>query len=130
MPDLARSEWASDMACLSLDCAGSSAEDAKKRTRTLWSLLVQAPQPSLLHGLSLPHPGRMQALLAADACDTAVLEILGPEVEYALSRKPHEDHVASLTLSDGEEASSPGASPALAVIGALALALSNRASKP
>jgi hypothetical protein len=72
----------------------------------------------------------MQALLAADACDAAVLEILGPEVEYALSRKPNEDHVACLTLSDGEEASSPGASPALAVIGALALALSIRASKP
>ena len=76
MPERARAEWAHDMFTLSIDCAGSSYHDAKKRIRRFWHLLTVAPQPDLLRHIAMPSAVRMQALLAAEACDTAIMEMI------------------------------------------------------
>ncbi|MBW8754632.1 MAG: hypothetical protein JF595_10865 [Sphingomonadales bacterium] len=98
MPERARAKWAHDMFTLSIDCAGSSYHDAKKRIRRFWH-------------------------------DTAIMEMIGPELGYALSRQPMQPHVASVQLGE-DDADGPGASAALALIGAIALALSKRGSRP
>src|SRR5579864_1787290 len=51
MPERARAEWSANMSNLALDCAGSCAEDVRKRLRTIWHLLTIAPQTALLQGM-------------------------------------------------------------------------------
>lgn len=129
MPERARAEWASDIFVLSNDCAGSSDYDAKKRIRRFWQLLTVAPQPDLLRHIALPTAVRMQALLAADAHDTAVMEMMDPQWGYTLSRQPKKPHIASVNIG-AVNAGCPGETAALALVGAIAMALSKRASRP
>ena len=83
------------------------------------------PQIGQIAGLTVPEPARIEALLAAGAGESAVLALFGGEAGYLLSRGAAGQHLASVILpGSAEEVTAGGDSLVLALIGALALALS------
>jgi hypothetical protein len=74
-------------------------------------------------------PARMQALLAAEAFESAAVELTGGAL-YTTSLCPA-GHLALVRLPDGEtEGRCTAETFALSVVGALALALAERAKEP
>jgi hypothetical protein len=117
------------MSRLALDCAVSCAEDTRKRVRSMWQLLLVAPQPALLKGMVQVSPSRIQALLAAEAFESAAVELTGG-ANYMTSLGSA-GHLASVKLpGDEKEATCTAETFALSVVGALALALAARAKEP
>ncbi|MBU3991608.1 MAG: hypothetical protein KKA12_03510, partial [Alphaproteobacteria bacterium] len=71
-----------------------------------------------------PARARVEALLAAGAPESAALALIGGSAGYMLSRGGDGQHLASVVLPGrGEEVTAGGDTLALALIGALALAL-------
>lgn len=71
-----------------------------------------------------PAEDPIEALILANAAESAALALLGAECGYLLSRGAGGQHLASIMLpSASEETSAGGDTLALAVVGALALAL-------
>lgn len=69
-------------------------------------------------------PDAVEALICADAPESAALSLLGTDCGYLLSRGAGGQHLASVMLPwASEETSAGGDTLALAVVGALALAL-------
>lgn len=130
MPDQARSEWAKHMCDLSISCAAAGPEKTGKYVRRLWTLLTIAPQDDVLAGTEIPSPVRMQALLAAQAFESAALEMIGPHARLSISLHPDDHPVATLMLPGLHEEKCPGANIPLAVAGALASALFHAACRP
>lgn len=130
MPDQARSEWAKHMCDLSISCAAAGPEKTGKYVRRLWTLLTIAPQDDILAGTEIPSPVRIQALLAAEAFESAVLEMIGSDSRLSISLHPDDHPVATLVLPGLHEAKCPGANIPLAVAGALASALFHAACRP
>jgi hypothetical protein len=129
VPEQARSEWAEEMSRLALDCAGSCGSDSRKRLRTMWQLLLVAPQPALLKGVVLVSPSRIQALLATEAFDSAATELTGGAY-YTASLGPA-GHWATVTLpGDEKEGTCTAETFALSLVGALASAFAARAREP
>lgn len=103
-------------------CAAMPAHESTMLAR-LCTLLTNPPSPDLITGIEL-----LEACGVA-ASDTTVssLRLLGADCSYMLSRGPHALHIASVVLPGSEEeASSAGSSLALALIGAIAIALTER----
>ena len=116
--------WADALAAVARACASGSARDEPRLLRALHSLLVTAPHRGLTAGIAMPDSGRLEALIAARACDAAALTLLGADCGYMLSRGNHGEHLASVILpGHGAETTTTGETLALALVGATALAL-------
>ena len=116
--------WQQELGELALACAGSFPAEEAQRLRDMRRLLASAPIPALLRGLAVPCAERLDELVMAGAAASAVLEMLGPDCGYLLSRGASGQHLASVILPGAdEETSASGDTMALAVIGALGLAL-------
>jgi hypothetical protein len=110
---------------LALACAGAFPGEEPARIREARDILASAPHRGLVAGLTVPERARIEALVAADAGETAVLALFGGEAGYLLSRGAAGQHLASVILpGSSEEVTAGGDSLLLALIGALALALS------
>jgi hypothetical protein len=125
MSKITRETWARDMLTLSSECVASNYYEGKKHLLRFWHLLNVAPQPDLLKNVALPSAVRMQALLTADACDTAIMEIMGDDIGFTISRNGREPLLATVHVGE-DDADCHGESPALALVAAIALALSRR----
>jgi len=90
------------------------------------ALLLCAPSTGLPQGLRALGPARLEALLAAAAYETAVMAMLDRGAGFLLSRSGDGDSLATVALPGSlREKSGSAATPALALVCALALALSN-----
>lgn len=120
--------WQRGVAELALACAGSYAADEAERLNELLVLLRSCP-PSIEPGLIVPEAGRLAQLLAADAAAAAVMELFeGADAGYLLSRGGGGQYLASVIMPGAaEEVSAGGESAALAMLGAIALALADMA---
>lgn len=135
MPDnaisMADRPWRQRLAELALACAGSFAADEAARIGEACELLAHAPDRALLAGLAPPAPVVVKALLAAGAPESAALALFGGGAGYMLSRGGDGQHLASVVLPGrGEEVTAGGDTLALALIGALALALAEAEDSP
>lgn len=147
-------DWHLQLAELALACAGSFPAEEVQRLRELRCLLAAAPDRALVRGLAVPDAERpahgapaatgldggepagvgrhgtgpdddpVEALIRANAAESAALALLGAECGYLLSRGAAGQHLASVMLpAASEETSAGGDTLALALVGALALAL-------
>ena len=116
--------WRRQLGELALACAGSYPGEEAQRLRDLRALLAAAPAANLLCGLTVPSAERLDQLVAAEATASAALGLLGPDWGYLLSRGASGQHLASVILPlAAEEISASGDTLALALVGALGLAL-------
>jgi len=116
--------WRRAVGQLALACAGSFPGEEAQRLREMRRLLAEASEPGLLRGLTVPSAERMDQLVAAEAAPSAAFALLGPDCGYLLSRGAGGQHLASVILPGAdEETSATGDTVALALIGALGLAL-------
>lgn len=116
--------WLRQLGELALACAGSFPGEEVHRLRDMRRLLAAAPTPAMLCGLAVPGAERLDQLIAAEASAAAALELLGADWGYLLSRGASGQHLASVILPGAaEEISASGDTLALALVGALGLAL-------
>lgn len=116
--------WRRALGELALACSGSFPGEEAQRLRELRRLLAGAPARAFGHGLLAPPAERLDELIAAGAGASAVLAFVGPDCGYLISRGAAGQHLASLILPGAtEETSASGDTLALALIGAIALAL-------
>lgn len=125
LPD---SLWRRRMAELALGCAGSFAGEQDSLLRELRVLLCAAPRASLAAGLRVPTSDRLDDLIAVGAGECALLAMFENDGGYLISRGAGGQHLASVALPGCEdEVTAGGETLVLALVGALALALSERA---
>lgn len=123
---LARSEWCHALRELTLYCAGDDACDTPDRLRELNRLMFSAPAAVLFDALTPLSPRRLEALIQLAAYETAVMAMMGAGTGYLVSRNGDGASLATIALSCGStEKSGSGATPALALIGALALSMAS-----
>jgi hypothetical protein len=122
---LAHGNWLAALRMLSFCCADIP-RDASRRARELNHLLGHAPDGSLVEGMLALGLVRLEAMLAADAAEAAIMAMFQPGASYMLSRAGDGQSLATVALpSPHREQSSAGATPALALIGAVALSLAD-----
>ncbi len=120
----AQGSWFDNLCEVELACAGSFASEENRRLREAYALFAKAPSPDLLTGISLPEANQFEMLLHAGAADSAAFALIGAEAGFMLSRGPEGRYLASVILpGHAEEASAGAETAALAIVGALALAL-------
>ncbi len=118
------SAWHYELMELALTSAGAFAGEEGRQVRALHSLFARAPERAQRAGLTLPDPGRVNSLIAAGAGACAILALFGGPAGYLVSRGGGGQYMASVVLPGAaEEVTASGDSLALALIGALALAL-------
>jgi len=118
------SHWRRQLAELALACAGSCQAEEMQRVGDLWRLMVRAPDRAAIRGLQLPDAARLKLLMETGAGETAALALIGADCGYLLSRGGTGQFLASIALPGAaDETSASGDSLALAVVGAVALAL-------
>jgi len=116
--------WRRQLGELALACAGSFPAEEAQRLHELRRLLAEAPAGVLIRGLCVLDADRLDQQIAAGAAASAALAMLGEECGYLLSRGAGGQHLASVILPGAaEEASASGDTLALALVGALVLAL-------
>jgi hypothetical protein len=119
-------EWLNALHDLSLCCADDGLSETPDRVRELNALLRMAPDEAMIHGLRPLRPVRLEALLDVGACENAVMAMFDHGPGFLLSRSGDGQSLATIALPGApREKSGSGANPALALIGALALSLSN-----
>lgn len=111
-------------------CAESLPEEEGKRIREARALLRQAGAlPWGAPPVELD-PAALEAMLAAGACESAAMALLGPEVAFMLSRSSYGICMASVVLPGGrQEATAEGRTLVLALLAALAVALIEHAER-
>ena len=125
--------WQSRMADLALSASCAEPDEAADLLRELHALLSGAATAPNEARSFAAEAGRFEALLAADACASAALLLIGGRAGYMVSQGPGGRVMATVSLAGGGgEVSSAGADLALALIGALAAALSgpDQAERP
>ncbi|VWX54890.1 hypothetical protein [Novosphingobium sp. 9U] len=126
---LAHGEWLDALRDLSLCCAVSACDETQDRVREINALLLVAPARSLIDGLRPIGATRIEALINAGACETAIMTMLEAGAGFLLSRGSDGQSLATVALpGSAHEASGAGASPTLALVGAMADALASTAS--
>ncbi|MEY4721477.1 MAG: hypothetical protein RIQ46_1202 [Pseudomonadota bacterium] len=117
--------WRSHLRALAAECDASAAEEQGERIREGWQLLASAPfKPSDTQPFCLPPSDAIEAMIEAEAFESAALSLISPDMGFLLSRGGNGLAIASVVLPGGEEDhTASGASPALALLSALALAL-------
>ncbi len=122
---MSRSGWRAHLRALAAECDASAIEEQGERIRDAWQLLASAPQASSdAQSFSLPPSDAIEAMIEAEAFESAALSLISADMGFLLSRGGNGLAIASVVLPGGEEDhTASGASPALALLGALALAL-------
>lgn len=125
-PEEEAREWRRGSAELALACAGSLAAEEPARLRELSVLLAAAPS-GLARGLIRPEPRELESLATTGAALVVALRLIeAAEGAYLLSCGGAGGHMASVVLPGAdEEVTASGDTAALAMIGALALALAD-----
>lgn len=127
---LAEREWLDALRNLSLCCAIGDADEVHERLREMNALLLAAPSRLLISGLRPLPVHRTEALIDADACETAVLNMLDDGCGFLLSRGAQGQSLVTIALpGSADETSGSAATPALALIGTIALALARAVSR-
>ncbi|HWU03015.1 MAG TPA: hypothetical protein VN222_09785 [Novosphingobium sp.] len=126
-------EWQLRMAELCRDCAQAEAGEEEGLLQVAHNLLAIAPHGN--GGIDatladhLPPRAAFQRLLGAGAHDSAALALMPEQGSFLLSRSGGGACIASVLLPGmDEELTSEGESPALALVSALAAALTQLAS--
>ena len=125
--------WQSRMAELTLSANCAEVSETANLLRELHELLRHAPATWAQVRRVTTEAGRFEALLAADACASAALLLIAGRAGYMVSQGLGGRVIATVSLGGGGgEVSSEGADLALALIGALAEALSgpDQAERP
>ena len=123
-PVLDHAEWRARMRDFAIECDGSAADETAARVRELRALLAAAPVEAGALWPMLPAPSALDAMLAASAAESAALALLSPAMGFFLSRGSGGTAMASVVLSGSEnDVTASGATPALALLCAMALAL-------
>ena len=123
----------SRMADLALSASCAEPGEAADLLRELRALLIGAATTRTESISAGAEAARFEALLAADACASAVLLLMAGRAGYMVSQGLGGRVMATVTLGNGRgEVSSEGADLSLALIGALAEALSgpDQAERP
>ena len=116
--------WFDAMDDIALACAGAFADDEGALLRRFHGLLGHAPSPVLLAGLAQPDAALFDASVSLGAATSAALSLIGEDAGYMLSRDSSGQHLASIILPGRLEEATAGAdTAALAIVGALAVAL-------
>ncbi|WP_310531007.1 hypothetical protein [Novosphingobium sp.] len=116
--------WFDALDDLALACAGAFAEDEGVLLRRFHGLLEHAPSPALLAGIAQPDAALFDASVSLGAATSAALSLIGEDAGYMLSRDSSGKHLASIILPGHFEEATVGAdTAALAIVGALAVAL-------
>lgn len=124
MPDslakLTIAGWRTHLRALAAECDASAVDEQADRIREAWQLLAAAPQPPA----AVPASDVIEAMLEADAFESAAMSLLSPDMGFLLSRGGNGLAIASVVLPGAEDDhTASGASPALALLSALVLAL-------
>ena len=125
---LSLEDWRARLRDFAAECEDGRAADEADRIREAWVLCRMAPpsRRALLAGH--PDATMLQSLLAAGAVESAALALIGPAMGYMLSRGGNGTALASVIVPHaGIDHSAEGATPALALVAALALALAAQA---
>lgn len=116
--------WFDALHDLALACAGAFADDEAALLRRFHGLIGHAPSPALLAGMAQPDAATFEAFVSLGATTSAALSLIGEDAGYMLSRDADGQHLASVILPGRFEETTAGAdTAALALVGALAMAL-------
>lgn len=119
--------WRRRLAELALASAGSFSGEQDNLLRELRALLAGAPRASLAAGLTVPSAERLDDLIELGAGESGLLGMFQGQGGYLISRGGGGQYLASVALPGCEdEVSVGGETLVLALIAALALALSER----
>jgi len=112
--------WRMALCALRHTCVETAPGDEAGCVRLLHELLGLAPMAVRLGGVQLPDSMRLERLIAADACDSAVLAMLNQGSGYIVSSSGDGGFLATVALpgQDGDTHVA-GASLALALAAAL-----------
>lgn len=120
----APNSWFDALGELAIACAGAFAEDEGALLRRLHGLIERAPSPVFLEGIVPTDPALFDAMVSLGAATSAALSLIGEDAGYMLSRDSAGQYLASVMLPGRLEEATTGAdSAALAIVGALAIAL-------
>lgn len=109
---------------LAINCENASSQEEARLLSKIHQQLVQLHENGKLSGLRVLNAARLEELISKKACDTAVLEMVGPGTGYMLSRNPDGSHIASLVLPGKVvEVTCYGSTLALSMLGAIAFAV-------
>ena len=116
--------WQTRMAALALTAGCAEASESVDVLRELHTLLRGAPAPWAHLRASADETGRLEALLAAEACASAALLLITGRAGYMVSQGLGGRVMATVSLvSSSGEVSCEAADVSLALAGALAEAL-------
>lgn len=120
----APSSWFDALGELALACSGAFAEDEAELLRRFLGLIDHAPSAAFLDGMAQPDPVLFETLVSIGAATSAALSLIGEDAGYMLSRGGDGQYLASVILPRRLDEATAGAdSAALAIVGALAMAL-------
>ena len=120
------SDWRLRMDELAWRSACADADEQAWHLRTFHDLITRAPMQALLEGVALPSIARLEEMLGCGACESLALAFVDPRTGCMISRGADGFHLASIALPGrAAEASASGATLALAVLGALAGAITS-----
>lgn len=109
--------WAARLRDFLHECVSSATSEEEDRIREAALLLARMGGKDFRR----VDPLAIEAMLASGAGESAVLELVGPQVPFIVSRGGNGRCLASLVMSDGvEEVLAEGASLALAMLAAYA----------
>lgn len=122
----ARSQWCDALQELTLCCAGDDPCDTPDRLRELNALMLDASATALFDGLKPLAPAHLDDLIHRAAYESAAMAMMGAGTGYLVSRNGDGHSMATVALPGSfPEKSGSGMTPALALIGAMALAMSS-----
>lgn len=118
--------WREALGGLALTCASAGESEAGALVLTLHSLIANAPRGS---GWALPSRGAIEHWNSVGAELIGALSLVEHQAGYMLSHGPGGEHIATIALAgSGVEASATGSHAAIALVGAIASALSGMSS--
>lgn len=119
--------WQQELEDLAISCCAAPASEDLRLTASLLALLSNHPDERLITGLSANRSRRLEMALEGGFAEAAVLQLLTGECGFMISHGDHEMFLASVCLPGAEaESTSSGTTLALAMIGAISLALVSR----
>ncbi len=116
--------WFDALGEIALACASAFAEDEAELLRRFHGMIDHAPSVAFLDGIAEPDPVLFETLVSLGAGAGAALSLIGEDAGYMLSRGGDRQYLASIMLPGRYEEATAGAdTAALAIVGALAIAL-------
>lgn len=120
----APSSWFDALGELALACAEAFVNDEAELLRRFHGMIDQAPSAAFLDGTAEPDPVLFETLVSLGAGTSAALSLIGEDAAYMLSRGEDGQYLASVLLPGRYDEATAGAdTAALAIMGALAIAL-------